>query len=64
MSLRVVQKLVRIATEEFGDIVVKAEILHAVRLRLKLIDGSTLDVLYPKPTSTRSTGDKRIEFLE
>lgn len=49
MSLKIIQKLLKIATEEFRDAVVKAETLHAVRLKLLLIDGSTLHVLYPKP---------------
>jgi hypothetical protein len=49
MSLKVIKKLAEIATKEFGDIVVKAETLHAVRLRLRLIDSSIIDILYPKP---------------
>jgi len=48
VSLRTIKKLAEIAKEEFGDIVVEAKLLHGVRLRLRLSDGSILDVLYPK----------------
>lgn len=47
MSLKIIKRLAEIAKEEFKDIVTDTEILHAVRLRLELVDGSTVDILYP-----------------
>ncbi len=42
------QDLLRIAREEFSDIVTAADILGETRIRLTLREGSSMDVLYPR----------------
>lgn len=57
--------LLKVAREEFGDIVGEASVLGEVRLRLVLKDGSTIDILYPRRDKysfhwTRKNGIVRI----
>ncbi len=40
--------LLRVAREEFTDIVAEANILDETRLRIVLKDGSPMDILYPR----------------
>jgi hypothetical protein len=64
MSLKIIKRLAEIAKEEFKDIVTDTEILHAVRLRLELVDGSTVIYSTLCVKNIRSTGAKKIRSLE
>jgi len=42
------RNLLKVVTEEFGDIVTDARVIEETRLRIVLKDNSTMDIFYPR----------------